>query len=282
MAESGRIVAATHEKLERSAKPGMTTSDLDEIAFDTIKSLGGEPNFLHYNGFPASVCISVNDEVVHGIPGARTLELGDLVSFDCGALTYHGGKPWHADGAITTIVGDDGSQDSTAALEQKIGPQTLRERRELISMTRDAMWAGVAAMAKKRRVGDIGAAIEDSVEQATDTVEWAPQLVEGYTGHGIGNSLHESPTVFNYRVGRRGPRIKDGMVLCIEPMITVGDAATRVKRDEWTVVTKAGTDAAHFEQTVARVGRTVAVLTAVDGGVEALKKYGVTPAVIGS
>lgn len=281
MAQSGEVVAKTHQVLREAAKPGTTTGDLDALAHKTVLDLGGKPNFLNYHGFPATVCISVNEEVVHGIPGGRELRLGDVVSFDSGATTSHKGEAWHADGAFTMIVGDDGDLESTAALEAAVGPEELAVRRDLLKVTEEAMWRGIAGFAKGRRIGDIGAAIEDYVEGVSDEVEWDPQLVEGYTGHGIGRSLHEPPTVYNYRTRGRNPWIRKGMTVCIEPMVTAGPAPTKVLRDDWTVVTRVGSLAAHFEQTVARVDGGVAVLTAPDGGAAALKRLGVTPVHVG-
>lgn len=277
MAASGRIVARTHQVLKEAALPGVTTGELDALAYETVLELGGEPNFLNYQGFPASVCISVNDEVVHGIPGDRVLELGDVVSFDSGASTEHNGQKWHADGAVTTIVGDDGSEAATEALREAIGEDALELRRSLIEVTEDAMWEGVARYATARRIGDVGAAIEDYVDGISTEVSWDPRLVEGYTGHGIGRALHEPPTVHNYRTRGRGPWVRQGMVVCIEPMVTAGPAETKVLQDDWTVVTREGSLSAHFEQTVARVDGGIAVLTAPDGGVAGLEPFGIRP-----
>lgn len=281
MAASGEVVAKTHAALREAAKPGVTTGELDALAHRTVLDLGGEPNFLNYHGFPASVCISVNEEVVHGIPGDKVLQLGDLVSFDSGATTLHEGEKWHADGAFTMIIGDDGTPEATAALEEAIGPEELGVRRALLRVTQEAMWRGIAAFAKGRRLDDIGGAIEDYVGEVAQDVDWDPQLVEGYTGHGIGRALHEPPTVHNYRTRGRNPRLRRGMTVCIEPMVTAGPAATKVLEDDWTVVTRVGSQAAHFEQTVAKMGGTVAVLTAPGGGVAELAPLGVTPALVG-
>ena len=277
MAASGRIVARTHQVLKEAALPGVTTGELDALAYETVLELGGEPNFLNYQGFPASVCVSVNNEVVHGIPGDRVLELGDVVSFDSGASTEHDGQKWHADGAVTTIVGDDGSEAATEALREAIGEDALELRRSLIEVTEDAMWEGVARYATARRIGDVGAAIEDYVDGISTEVSWDPRLVEGYTGHGIGRALHEPPTVHNYRTRGRGPWVRQGMVVCIEPMVTAGPAETRVLQDDWTVVTREGSLSAHFEQTVARVDGGIAVLTAPDGGLAGLEPFGIRP-----
>ncbi len=280
MAASGRIVARTHQVLKEAALPGVTTRELDALAHATVLDLGGEPNFLNYQGFPASVCVSVNDEVVHGIPGDRVLKLGDVVSFDSGATTSHGGHKWHADGALTTIVGDDGSETATQALQAAIGEDALELRRSLIEVTEDAMWKGVARYATARRIGDIGAAIEDYVDGVAAEAAWDPQLVEGYTGHGIGRALHEPPTVHNYRTRGKGPWVREGMVVCIEPMVTAGPADTKVLRDNWTVVTREGSLSAHFEQTVARLRGGIAVLTASDGGVSGLRPFGIDPVIV--
>ncbi len=265
MRVAGLVVAQTHAELRNAVKPGLTTKELDQIAYDVTIAAGARPNFLGYNGFSGSVCISVNEEIVHGIPGDRVLQPGDIVSFDCGAVVQHDGRPWHGDAAFTVVL--DGGDD----------PELQQKRQELNAITETSMWAGIASTATARRVGDIGAAVEDSVFESSIKYGWQPDIVEGYTGHGIGNQLHEEPEVYNYRTRSRGPRIGPGMVLCIEPMLTVGDATSAVLADDWTVVTVNGLDAAHWEHTVAIGEKGIAVLTAFDAGESRLAPYGITP-----
>ncbi len=264
MRESGQVVVAIHKALYEAVAPGMTTEELDQVVYDTTVAHGAKPNFLNYNGFPGSVCISVNEEIVHGIPGGRVLQPGDIVSFDCGAVIQRDGLPWHSDACITVVLdGPDRSQ--------------TRKRTELNSITQYAMWAGIAAAASARRIGDIGAAIEDAVEQRGLEVGWTPEILEGYTGHGIGNRLHEEPTVYNYRTRNRGPKIGPGTTLCIEPMLTEGDQTSAVLADDWTVVTVNGLASAHWEHTIAITHEGVSVLTAEDAGEAGLKPFGITP-----
>ena len=264
MRVAGNIVAHKLQALRKAARPGVTTAYLNDIAHKAVIERGAKPNFLGYSGFPGSVCISVNEEIVHGIPGERVLQPGDIVSFDGGAVIELDGKPWHGDAAITVVLeGGD--------------PQVTKRRRELSAMTEKAMWAGIAAAAQARRVGDIGAAIERDVIASADTYGWEADIVEGYTGHGIGNALHEDPEVYNYRTRTRGPRVLPGTVICIEPMLVAGDAATTVLEDDWTVVTVSGADAAHWEQTVAIGESGISVLTSLDAGAAGLAPYGISP-----
>lgn len=264
MRESGLVVVAIHEALYAAVKPGMTTKELDQVVFDTTKSHGARPNFLNYNGFPSSVCISVNEEIVHGIPGERVLEPGDIVSFDCGAVIQREGRAWHSDACITVVLdGPDAAQN--------------QKRHELSAITEHSMWAGIAAAATAKRIGDISAAIEDDVEEQGLEYGWTPQLLEGYTGHGIGNHLHEDPTVYNYRTRSKGPKIGDGTTICIEPMLTEGDQTSATLSDDWTVVTVNGLASAHWEHTVAITKNGIAVLTAKDMGAQGLEPFGITP-----
>lgn len=275
MRRVGLIVSRALRVVAKAAAPGMTTEQLNAIAHDAITALGATPNFLHYNGFPASICISVNDEVVHGIPGDRTLQLGDLVSFDCGAMIIEDGKPWHGDSAITKIIGFE-DDDDLSGIDPSLAKLVAR-RRELSAVTKKVMWAGIAASATAKRVGDIGTAIEAATNAAAKKLDWVPGIVEDYTGHGIGNALHEEPEVFNYRTRFRGPRIKPGLVICIEPMLTDGDPETAVLDDDWTVVTMRKTDSAHWEHTVAITDRGISVLTEEDGGKRGLAPFGIDP-----
>lgn len=255
MRQAGLVVADVHHALREACAPGVTTAELDAIVADVISHGGAEPNFLNYHGFPGTVCISVNEEIVHGIPGERVLQEGDIVSFDCGAKIRDGKDWWHSDAAITLTVG---------AADKRL--------RELNKVTEGSMWAGIAALATGRKLDDVGGAIEDYVEEHSDF-----GLIEGYTGHGIGRSLHEAPTVYNYRTRGRSEKIRPGMVLCIEPMVVAGDISTRVLADEWTVVSADGEFSAHWEHTVAVLPHGISVLTAPDFGRARLAPYGITP-----
>lgn len=264
MREAGLVVAKVHSALAKAAAPGVTTAELDALTYDVTRSLGAKPNFLDYYGFPASVCISVNDQIVHGIPGERVLEPGDIVSFDCGAFIQRGGRPWHSDAAFTVVL-DGPNKDS------------VKKREELSAITKHSLWAGIAAAATAKNVGQIGAAIEDDVESFSKSFGWTPDILQGYSGHGIGNALHEDPQVYNYRTRGRSPRLVPGMVICIEPMLTEGSQRSSVLADDWTVVTQDGLASAHWEHTVAIMDGGVSVLTAPDFGVEGLAPYGITP-----
>ncbi len=286
MREAGQVVAQIHRALIEATAPGVTTGDLDAVVAGVIAEAGAQPNFLNYQGFPANVCISVNEEVVHGIPGDRVLREGDLVSYDCGAYVTRGGRQWHGDAAVSVVVGEPFVPDSerpglmpTFAAEDEL---TDSQQRLLLSeITRSAMWAGVAAVANARRVGDIGAAVEDEVDalgaHLPKSVTWHPELIEGYTGHGIGNHMHEDPTVYNYRTRGRTAKIHPGMAMCIEPMVIAGDPSSAVLDDGWTVVTLSGNPAAHWEHTVAVGEAGISVLTSPDAGAAALARYGITP-----
>jgi len=246
MRRAGRIVAEVLALVESELRPGVTTGELDQLAERHIRSSGGVPSFLGYLGggrygrgpraFPASTCISIGDEVVHGIPGERQIEDGSLVSVDVGAIV----DGWHADGARTFIVGDVGA-----------------EARELVDTTRLGMMAGIAAAVPGHRIGDIGAAIEDVARPH------AYGIVRQFVGHGIGTAMHQDPQVPNYRTGSRGADLKAGMCLAIEPMYTLGSGDVAVLTDGWTVVTEEGVLAAHFEHTIAITDNGPEILTSV-------------------
>lgn len=242
MRAAGLVVGRTLELLRDAVRPGVTTGELDRLAEDHIRSHGAVPSFLGYSHppFPASICASVNEEVVHGIPGARVLAEGDVVSIDCGAIV----DGWHGDAALTVPVGD-------------VSPEAAR----LLEVTEDALWAGLAAVRAGGRVSDIGHAVETSVRAAGEY-----GIVEDYTGHGIGTEMHMAPDVPNLGRPGRGPRLKPGIALAVEPMVTLGEQDTGVAEDEWTVVTRDGGWAAHFEHTFALTETGVWVLTALDGG----------------
>jgi methionyl aminopeptidase len=251
MRRAGLVVADALDAVRTALQPGATTEQLDAIAEDVIRSAGAIPSFLGYQGYPATLCISVNEEIVHGIPGTRAIVPGDVVSIDCGAI-LHG---WHGDAAFTAIVPPtDGPVDERDA--------------ELVEVTRRSMWAGIAAMVEGERLNAVGAAVEDHVGDRFG-------IVEGYGGHGIGTQMHQDPHVLNYRTRDRGPRMRAGLCIAIEPMLTAGDAGTRVLADDWTVVTKDGSRAAHWEHSIALTEGGPWVLTARDGGVSELAALGI-------
>jgi methionyl aminopeptidase len=250
----GLVTAASLDAVRSAIRPGITTLELDAIAERTIRELGGVPNFMKEPGYHHTLCVSVNDEVVHGVPGPRVLEAGDLVSVDSGAEV--GG--WNGDAAFSMVVPGG---DAPA-------------RQALADAADHALWAGIAALASVRHLNEIGAAIEDAVASRGEY-----GILEDYVGHGIGRSMHEEPPVFNYRVRPAGPAVKPGLVVAIEPMLTAsGSIDTHVLGDQWTVATDDGADAAHVEHSVAVHAGGIWVLTAADGGRAGLAPFGITPA----
>ncbi|MCO1339118.1 type I methionyl aminopeptidase [Kocuria polaris] len=253
MREAGLVLAEALDTTVAAAKVGMTTAELDAVFESVITEHGTTSNFKGYHGFPATICASVNEEVVHGIPGSRVLEDGDVLKIDGGCIV----DGWHADSARTVIVGTADPADQ-----------------RLSDITQEAMWAGIAALANARFVGQIGEAIDDFVSAQ----EGAPLgILEDYVGHGIGSEMHMPPDVLNYRSGHRGPRVKPGMCLAIEPMLVRGGIETAVLEDDWTIVTTDRSRASQWEHSVAVTMGGIWVLTAHDGGAERLAKYGVTP-----
>ncbi len=267
MRRAGVLVGETLRLMQESVRAGLTTGELDQIAEKHIRDGGGVPSFIGVPGgpgaidFPASLCISVNDQVVHGIPGSRVLADGDLVSIDCGAIV----DGWHGDAAVSVIVGAPRSAADVA----------------LVEATELAMWHGIAALQVGGRLYDVGAAIEDFVTGAgAEGAAGAPAaygIVEDYVGHGIGRSMHEDPQVPNYRVRSRGPKIAAGLCVAVEPMLTAGRPQTRTLDDGWTVLTVDGGRAAHWEHSVAVTEDGPWVLTALDGGAAGLAQVGATP-----
>lgn len=225
MRAAGHIVAEVLAELRSAVRPGTTTADLDAIAVAALKRYGARASFLGYRGYPASICASVNDEIVHGIPGKRELKEGDIISIDFGAI-YNG---WHGDSAITVPVG-----------------QVTAEVERLLKVTEDALYRGIAAARAGNRLHDISRAIQQFVEAAGFSI------VRQYGGHGIGRSMHEDPQLLNYvEPGYPNPMLRPGMVIAIEPMVNIGKKETRVLADQWTVVAVDGSYSAHFEHTVA-------------------------------
>jgi methionyl aminopeptidase len=259
MRRAGLVVADAHAAIRDRVAAGVTTADLDAVAARVLADAGASSSFLGYHGYPAVLCVSVNDEVVHGIPGERVLEPGDVVSADFGAIV----DGWHGDAAFSMVV--PGSARSEAD-------------DDLIATTQAAMWAGIAALATGDRLGAVGEAVEDVVDAAATAgrnggIRYG--VVEDYVGHGIGSQMHQPPDVLNYRTRDRGAKLRPGMCLAIEPMIARGDNATDVLEDDWTVVTRDGSRAAHWEHTVAIHEGGIWVLTAPDGGAAALAELGV-------
>jgi len=234
MREAGKIVATVLEILSKQVKPGMKTKELDVIAAREAKKRGAKPSFKGYRGFPANLCVSVNDEIVHGIPGKRKLREGDIVSLDFGVI-YNG---FQGDAAVTVGVG-------------KINEKA----KKLIETTEGALEAGISAAHAGARLGDISAAIQHYAESKGYSV------VREYTGHGIGREMHEEPQIPNFGLPGSGPVLKKGMTLALEPMVNVGDWRTRVGADLWTVFTADGSLSAHFEHTIAVTDGEPEVLT---------------------
>jgi methionyl aminopeptidase len=251
MRRAGLLTGQTLELLREATVPGVTTGELDRLAEEHIRSHGGVPSFLGYGHppFPATICASVNDEVVHGIPGDRVLTDGDVISIDCGAIV----DGWHGDAAVTVVVGP---------------PEPLAA--ELLRVTEEAMWRGIAAAALGGRVGDISHAVESYVRGQGDY-----GVVEDYVGHGIGSAMHQPPNVPNVGRPGRGAKLVRGLALAVEPMIVLGDPDTHVLDDDWTVVTDDTTLAAHFENTFTLTPTGTWVLTEPDGGRARLAELGV-------
>ena len=250
MRRAGLLVRSTLESIKSQIKPGITTSALDAIAEASIKRGGGTSNFKGYHGFPATICVSVNDEIVHGIPGERMIMPGDIVSVDCGAIV----DGWHGDAAFSVIV------------EPK-----KEDAQKMLNVCEESMWVGIAAGVAGARLSDIGHAIENYVNS-----QGKYGILREYGGHGIGTAMHMEPHILNYGKPGNGPKIEPGMVFAIEPMITLGSERTKVLEDNWTVVTVDKSHGAHFENTycIAPDGKPF-VLTEEDGGRANLSRFGI-------
>jgi methionyl aminopeptidase len=231
---AGKVVAEVHEKTRAAIRPGVTTHELDRISRDVLASRGARSNFLGYHGFPATICTSPNEMIVHGIPGDYVLQEGDIISVDCGAIV----DGWHGDAAYTAGVGE-------------ISP----EARRLIEVTEQSLFKGIDQMVDGNRIGDIGAAVQNVAESNGYSV------VKEYVGHAIGLAMHEEPQVPNYGQPGTGPKLRPGMVFAVEPMVNVGRADTRVLADGWSVVTADGKLSAHFEHTIAITDNGPEILT---------------------
>ncbi|MFV0287518.1 MAG: type I methionyl aminopeptidase [Demequina sp.] len=250
MARAGVIVERALAAARATAAVGVTTREVDAAARAVIEEAGATSNFLGYHGFPAVSCISVNEEIVHGIPGDRVLRDGDVVSVDCGAIV----DGWHGDSAVSFGIGE------ISGAHQR-----------LIDATKRSLWAGIAALATAQRFDDVSAAIEDVADAA------GLHPLEGYVGHGIGTAMHQAPDVMNYRTRGRHPRVKPGMCVAIEPMLVIGTGDSRVLDDDWTVVSADGSRGAHWEHSIAIHEDGIWVLTATDGGRSQLEPLGVIP-----
>ncbi len=249
MRRAGLVVGETLGVLRDAVAPGVTTGELDALAEAHIRSLGATPTFLGYHGFPATICTSVNDQVVHGIPGDLVLRDGDLISIDCGAIV----DGWHGDAAITVAVG-------------AVGPELL----ELMRVCEESLWQGMAAARLGGRVSDISHAIDSYVSSQGEY-----GIVEDYVGHGIGSAMHLPPSVPNFGKPGKGPILVPGLALAVEPMITLGTIETEVLADDWTVVTADGSWSAHFEHSFTLTTAGTLVLTALDGGAAKLAELGI-------
>ena len=224
MRRAGQVVAEMHQATREAARPGVTTAHLDAVAREVLDRRGARSNFLNYRGFPAVICTSPNDMIVHGIPGSYVLRDGDIISIDCGAIV----EGYHGDAAFTMGVGDISD-----------------EARRLLQVTERSLWAGIDQLRPGNRLHEVGRAVQQVAEQAGFSV------VREYVGHAIGTAMHEEPQVPNYWPGNAGPLLKPGMVFAVEPMVNAGEPATVTLEDGWSVVTADGSLSAHFEHTIA-------------------------------
>jgi len=256
MRTAGLLVGRTLEVVAAAVHPGMTTLDLDTLAETHIRDHGGIPNFQLVPGYRHTLCTSVNDEIVHGMPGSRVLREGDVLSIDCGAQV----GLWNGDAAISVVVGgrEAGSAQDLA----------------LIDDTETSLWAGIAALRVGQSLYAVGAAVEDSITASGEERGWEYGIVEDYVGHGIGTSMHMDPNVPNYRVSGKGPKVVEGTTICVEPMVTLGEQDNHVLDDQWTVATNDRSRAAHWEHSIAATSAGLCVLTAIDGGAQRLAAMG--------
>jgi len=256
MIAPGLATAASLDAVRGALRAGATTIELDAAAEAAIVARGGRPNFKLEPGYRHTVCASVNEDVVHGIPSGRVLAPGDIVSIDSGAIL----EGWNGDAAFTMVIPDPAR------------PEIVAERQKLSDVTEQSLWHGIARLAVARHLNEVGEAIEDYIES-----QGTYGILTDYVGHGIGRSMHEAPPVFNYRVRQKGPDVKPGLVVAIEPMVVLGSIETFVREDEWTVATSDKKAAAHWEHSVAVHKDGIWVLTAEDGGAAGLVPLGITP-----
>jgi methionyl aminopeptidase len=240
MRAAGAVAASVHERLRGLVQPGITTRELDAVAYEMITAAGGSPSFLNYRGYPASICASINDEILHGIPGDRQLKDGDILSLDLGVFL----DGFHSDAAVTIPVG-------------VVEPRLL----ELIETTEECFWIGFRALTVGGRIGDAGSVIQELAESRGFGV------VRDYAGHGVGRRMHEEPSVPNYGEPGSGSKLRVGVTFALEPMITLGSYETKILPDNWTVVTVDGSPAAHYEHTVAITANGPEILTALTASV---------------
>jgi methionyl aminopeptidase len=261
MRDAGLATAAALREVRKAVRPGISTLELDAIAEATIIAKGGHSNFKLVPGYSHTICASINDEVVHGIPSAsRILKAGDILSIDCGAEIGE----WNGDSAITVIVpNEDGTQ---------VDSDAVRARQTLSDVTEQSLWVGIAALAKAEHLNEVGLAIEEYVYS-----QGKYGILEEYVGHGIGRSMHEDPAVYNFAVREKGFKVQPGLCVAIEPMIVAGSHRTKILKDGWTVSTKDASDASHWEHSIAVHDKGIWVLTAEDGGVAKLAPFGVKP-----
>ena len=256
MRAPGLAAAAALGAMREAVRPGITLLELDAIAEDAIRSRGGAPNFMLEPGYRHTICANLNEHVVHAIPTDHALEPGDIVSLDVGAVL--GG--WNSDAAITVALPDPSRPDHTAEIER------------LSHVTEQAMWRGIARLASAKHVNEIGEAVSGYVRKHSDY-----GVLEDYIGHGIGRRMHEEPPVFNVPVSRKGPEVRPGLIVAIEPIISAGGIDTVVQDDDWTVTIADGSLSAQWEHSVAVHPGGIWVLTAEDGGAAGLEPLGVTP-----
>ncbi len=259
MVAPGLATAASLAAVREAIRPGITTLELDAIAEAAIIAAGGTSNFKLVPGYRHTVCASVNADVVHGIPNDRPLEPGDILSIDSGAIL----DGWNGDSAFTTV------------LDNFADPELVALRRRLNDVTEGSLWAGIARLASAKHLNEVGAAIEDHIVAQGGGHDYG--ILEDFVGHGIGRDMHEDPPVFNYRVREKGPEVRPGLVVAIEPMVVRGKIDTIIQDDEWTVTTADGEPAAHWEHSVAVHRDGIWVLTAEDGGAAGLAPFGITP-----
>lgn len=261
MREAGLATAAALREVRKAIRPGISTLELDAIAEATIIAKGGHSNFKLVPGYSHTICASINDEVVHGIPSAaRILKAGDIISVDCGAEIGE----WNGDSAITVIVpNEDGTQ---------VDSDLVRARQTLSDVTEHSLWVGIAALAKAEYLNEVGMAIEEYVY-----TQGKYGILEEYVGHGIGRSMHEDPAVYNFAVREKGYKVQPGLCVAIEPMVVAGNQRTKILKDGWTVSTKDSSDASHWEHSIAVHDKGIWVLTSEDGGAAKLAPLGVKP-----
>jgi len=257
MCEAGEMTASALKAIRDQIKVGMTSLDIDAIAEAEIVRLGGHSNFKLVPGYSHTICVSVNDEVVHGIPSKnRVFEAGDIISIDCGAETADG---WNGDSAMTIVL--PGGDAKKAEIRNKLS-----------AVTEGSLWAGIAALAKAKHLNEVGSAVQKYILSNGNY-----GILEEYVGHGIGRSMHEDPPVYNFATRTSGPKVVPGLCVAIEPMVTAGSKATKVLGDGWTVSTKDGSDASHWEHSIAVHEKGIWVLTAFDGGTADLAPFGIVP-----